>query len=622
VSECKRARVLVGWFAALAAILIGAPGCAEGGNSARDAAVLRDGAGDALVPDAPHDDDGAVELDAEPPIDAPAPDEDSGPPPVDAPARPAIASVDYPVVAHGARLQIEGTGFTGASGVRVGDVAQTFRVDSDARIVIDALADATPTGAQSAIVSAPAGDSAPFAVTVIHLVVSEVDADQTGTDTTELIEISTGVPGVSLSGYVLVAFDGASGASYCLITGAGGTGCTSAAIELDATADANGFVVVGNAAVRPAPAIAVPDNTLQNGADAIAIYQGASVAFPSGTRPLGAGLLDAVVYDTSDADSTALLDALLGIGRAQRMQVDEDANGMSAVESIQRCDSARLDGRAFVVRAPTPGALGFCAVRISSVDYPVIAHGGRLIVSGGGFRGTTEVRVGGLAQAFVESSDALVQVPSLLDATPTGLQPVVVTSAAGTSPALSVTVVHLVLGEVDSDQASTDATEIVEVSAGAPGISLAGYTVVLFNGGTDTSYASYELASADGSGRVLLGNPALVPAPAIVIPANTLQNGADAVAIYQGRVTDYPSGTRPLSLLLIDALVYGTDDPDDAGLLDPLLGAVGTIGRAQVNENVNLRGTTESMQRCSAERRDGRAWRVLAPTPGGAIACP
>ena len=47
-----------------------------------------------------------------------------------------------------------------------------------------------------------------------------------------------------------------------------------------------------------------------------------------------------------------------------------------------------------------------CGPGVSSVDYPVIAHGGRLVVTGSGFTGATDVTIGGVSQAFTVDGHA------------------------------------------------------------------------------------------------------------------------------------------------------------------------------------------------------------------------
>lgn len=259
-----------------------------------------------------------------------------------------ITGVNYQVITHGGVLVITGMGFTGATTVTIGGVAQTFTVDSDTQITITLVGDATPLGAQNVVVTTPQGSTPPFGVTVIHLLINESDADTPGTDIAEFVEISTGVPNVSLAGYALVHYNGTG--DVVLFS-----------IDLNATTDANGLLLLGNAGVVPAPALTWMDNTLQNGPDAIALYQSAAGNFIAGmTTVTAVNLIDALVYDTNDADDAGLLDGLIApVGNPARVQVDEAVNMASAVESIQRCGDGRRNGTKFTVGMgllPTPGA--------------------------------------------------------------------------------------------------------------------------------------------------------------------------------------------------------------------------------------------------------------------------
>src|SRR4051812_50221274 len=102
-----------------------------------------------------------------------------------------------------------------------------------------------------------------------------------------------------------------------------------------------------------------------------------------------------------------------------------------------------------------------------------------------------------------------------------------------------------VINELDANQTgSTDPFEFVELS-GPANLSLNGLVVVFFNGATDTSYRSFDL---DGfqlgpTGYFLIGNVGVIPTPDIIFPDTTLQNGADAVALYNANGTDFPNGT-------------------------------------------------------------------------------
>ena len=72
-----------------------------------------------------------------------------------------------------------------------------------------------------------------------------------------------------------------------------------------------------------------------------------------------------------------------------------------------------------------------------------------------------------------------------------------------------------------------------------------------------------------------------------------IQNGADAVALYVGDGSDWPNDTPVTTDDLVDAIVYDTDDGDDAELL-VLLNA----GQPQVDEAGRNNGLFHSNQRC------------------------
>jgi hypothetical protein len=261
----------------------------------------------------------------------------------------------------GARLIVPGTGFTGATSVKIGGVEQTgFTVDSDEQLTIATVADTTPLGAsQPIVVTTPAGDVDAGTVPVIRLLINEVDADTAGTtDLLEFVEIDTGVPNFDLS---------ASGFSLVFINGgqatASGDEVTYYVTDLKGTTNADGLVVFGNPGLTPTPPqeLQFPNGTLQNGPDAVGIYQALVTAFPDRSPVTATGLHDVVIHETADPDDTALLNTLLGTG-PQRMQVDESKNTKPTDDSIQRCGSlARRDGRAFSkVGAPSPGAPNTC----------------------------------------------------------------------------------------------------------------------------------------------------------------------------------------------------------------------------------------------------------------------
>ncbi len=175
----------------------------------------------------------------------------------------------------------------------------------------------------------------------------------------------------------------------------------------------------------------------------------------------------------------------------------------------------------------------------------------------------------------------------------------------------------ILINELDSDTPSTDTLEFVELYDGGTGnTDLSGLVLVLFNGNGDVSYAAFDLDgySTDGDGYFLLGNAGLNPTPDIVFADNTLQNGADAAALYMADAADFPTGSLVTTADLVDALVYDTDDSDDAGLLVLL-----NPGEAQINENAAADGSNDSNQRCpngTGGARNTGTYTQDSPTPG------
>lgn len=204
------------------------------------------------------------------------------------------------------------------------------------------------------------------------IVINELDADQVMTDAGEFIELyDGGVGNVSLTGKILVFFNGGAVNDVSYLT-----------LDLTGkTTDANGFFVAGNSAVIGSVTptnILFSDNTLQNGADAVALYAALASAFPNGTAPTATGLIDAVVYDTADADDAPLL-AVLTPGQPQ---INEDLNNQGTTQAIARVPDGG-DPRVtttYVVQTPTPKATN----KPQTVGVLIVQSGTRVDVAEGG----------------------------------------------------------------------------------------------------------------------------------------------------------------------------------------------------------------------------------------------
>lgn len=195
--------------------------------------------------------------------------------------------------------------------------------------------------------------------------INEVDVDQTGTDVTEFVEILSDSPNFSLEDYIVVFYNGSDNESYRTVDLTG------------YVTDSEGFFIIGTSAT-PGVDIAIgTSNTIQNGPDAIAIYQDAASNFPNGTPVTNTNLIDAIVYGTNDDDDPELL-----AGLDQTVQYDEDLNGNSETESIQNDG-----GGSFCIDLPTLRAENACVLGVNEIQvdnfkiYPNPATNGYLFIN-------------------------------------------------------------------------------------------------------------------------------------------------------------------------------------------------------------------------------------------------
>ena len=180
--------------------------------------------------------------------------------------------------------------------------------------------------------------------------INEVDADTPSTDVAEFVEIYDGGAGTSsLDGLVVVLFNGSNDTSY-------------AAFDLDGlSTDADGFFVIcGDAAnVANCDLDVTPDQDLvQNGADAVGLFAADATDFPNGTAVTATDIVDAVVYDTNDADDSGLIDVLT----PGQPQVNEDGNSDKDNHSNSRCPDGgtALETGTYTQVVGSPGAPNAC----------------------------------------------------------------------------------------------------------------------------------------------------------------------------------------------------------------------------------------------------------------------
>lgn len=207
------------------------------------------------------------------------------------------------------------------------------------------------------------------------LIISEVNCDNPSLDTKEFVELfSLSGGSTSLDGYTLVFYNGNGNVAYRVV-------------DLSAhSTDERGFFLIGSAELKPSPAIQLPPNSVQNGPDAIALYGPSWVPVAENGNVSAIGLLDAVVYTSRRATSTAnVLSHVLTPGSLPYVEDDQFLEGD---ESIQRCWLSD-NYYSFQNAAPTPGRPNICPP-----SNPGHLWINRVQLSGGTLTGPVEISVG------------------------------------------------------------------------------------------------------------------------------------------------------------------------------------------------------------------------------------
>jgi len=170
-----------------------------------------------------------------------------------------------------------------------------------------------------------------------QIVINELDCDTPSIDDKEFVELKSDIPNFSLNGYVVVFFNGsASGGNKSYL-----------AIDLDGySTDVNGLLLIGSTSVSPFPQLIIAPNLIQNGPDAVAVYEASDTDFPDGTLATQTNLINALAYETGSAEALTLW-ALLGLTGQEIEGPDNNTN------SIQ----LNNDGITYTVTTPTPRQL-------------------------------------------------------------------------------------------------------------------------------------------------------------------------------------------------------------------------------------------------------------------------
>lgn len=176
------------------------------------------------------------------------------------------------------------------------------------------------------------------------LLISEVNADNPGEDTSEYVELyHTSGRQALLDGYYLVFYNGNGNVAYKVKDLKG------------FSTDSQGFFLVGSSMVRPRPSVILPKNTIQNGPDAIAVYFGKG-PFYENMRVTNEGLVDALVHKSKSSDRADDLVRILTPGIEPYL---EDPLFRTLDESLERCQGGDSHWF-FQVASPTPGSDNHC----------------------------------------------------------------------------------------------------------------------------------------------------------------------------------------------------------------------------------------------------------------------
>jgi hypothetical protein len=426
-----------------------------------------------------------------------------------------------------------------------------------------------------------------------QVVINELNADNpSGADNQEFVELYA-TPNFDLNGWVLVFYDGATSLSY-------------GSYDLSGFyTDSLGFFVIGSALI-PSAEIILPNSFIQNGCDAVTLYMGSVLDFPNGTVAHEIGLMDALVYSTDDLPLSGII-AALGLDIMDPLyQPFNETNQLSGADISQ---SRIPDGgsafqvSSYALNGVSPGGYNAppCEAGWLSGDgdldhyYVVkdsIPDSLNWFISFTGNEDSVLFALTDDTGLFIQWVDSAFNYDSLA----LGIYHVVGLSFSGelydsivglpytslyanqcydwTDNIISIEVMQhaqVLINEINADNPSgADSNEFIELIS-SPNAMLDNVVVVLYDGGTGSSYAIYDLSGeqADSNGFFVLGSIS-TPNVDLIMDNGSIQNGSDGVAVYYGHGDDFILGGIAHSHYLMDAMVYGTDDPPAVNLIAAL----------------------------------------------------
>ncbi|OXB70828.1 UNVERIFIED_CONTAM: hypothetical protein H355_001320 [Colinus virginianus] len=414
----------------------------------------------------------------------------------------------------------------------------------------------------------------------------------------------------------------------------------------------DGLFLIGPAQSKIPVDLPFPENStrpvLRDGPSAIALYRGNSSSFAPGKALPAAGLLDAFVYMSTEGLSPELLDTLTP-GRPAYRSVRHQLGDVSMSQC--NCCSVTRDSLSYIFSRPTPGRFNDCPSRrfsqtvsfclrvadcqewlpkseeilvtlVQALDrscscgvFPAYFKDPKAACQDLGLVFTTlltaksEAQLSSLLlafQTFLESPRAVsfdgtnitAESSCFKDVPQPDMTPDAPSEIPEGTPEPSRQSGKLLINEVNPDNpGGREDTEYIELFyTGQTSFDLQGYWLVLYNGKTGRAYRVLELSGhhTDELGFFLVGSSAVHPTPMIRLPANTIQNGADAVALYYSRGMRYVLNMAVTAEGLVDAVVYTSRVPEKAEQLLKVL----VPGQGILYENDSHSTEDESLSRC------------------------
>ncbi|KAM6054679.1 uncharacterized protein VSU04_010845 isoform 2-T2 [Chlamydotis macqueenii] len=432
----------------------------------------------------------------------------------------------------------------------------------------------------------------------------------------------------------------------------------------------DGLLLIGPAQSKTPVDLPFPENTtrpvLRGGPNAIALYRGNSSSFVPGKALPATGLLDAFVYTSNEEPNPELLETLT----PGRPAYEEKWHQLGDVSISQcNCCSVTRDSSSYTLSRPTPGKFNDCPSKRFSQTLSFCLHVADcqewLLKPEEVLMALAQTLDGlcscGVSAAYFKEPQAACQDPGLMfttlltaksegqlsslllafktfletpslvsfdrgnitvesscfkDINAPDLAPGVPSEIPEGTQEPSVQAATLLINEVNPDNpgGGEDAEYIELFYPGRTGFDLQGYWLVLYNGRNSRAYQVLDLAGhhTDELGYFLVGSRAMSPAPMIRLPPNTIQNGADAVALYYSNTTLYAVNMAVTAEGLVDAVVYTSRMPEKAEQLVKVL----VPGQSILYENDSHSTEDESLSRChSLSPKIQTSFQVTVVTP-------